>query len=71
MIDLHLQAKRLDYHYFVADDTQSSGPDLLIRVFFSPSFEIFIKMLSTLSFLQITATYILITTLFLPSSSEN
>lgn len=34
MIDLHLQAKRLDYLYFVADDIQSSGPDLFIRVFF-------------------------------------
>lgn len=69
MTDMHLQAKRVDYHYFVADDVQSSGPDLL--VFFSPSFEIFIIMPSTLSFLQITATYIFITTLFLPSSSEN
>lgn len=71
MIRPRLQAERLDYQYFVADDTQSSGPELFIIEFFPPSFEMLIKTPSTLSFLQMTATHIFTTTLFLPSRSEN
>ena len=38
MIRPRLQAERLDYQYFVADDTQSSGPELFIIEFFPPLF---------------------------------